>query len=176
MKYDQFVERLDRQLQSLDCDIWRNTQISDSREVALFATRIDWSMVRIPVHLFVDYVDKPVPDDFISFFEEGIAYAKRAFSGDNILKIWGSSFAIINCIACDDASQQTLDFVKKRHLLLRQHLKHWNHGFEFLPVLYMLETQDVHYWKDFDFTGSAVWPFARKFVKDSIIAANDKSF
>ena len=78
MRYEQFVERLDKQLQRLECDIWRHTQISDSREVAIFATRIDWSLVRIPIHLFVDYVHKPSPEDFTAFFADGIAYAKRA--------------------------------------------------------------------------------------------------
>ncbi len=71
----------------------------------------------------------------------------------NSLSAWTR---IITCIVCDQPDPKTVEFVKKRHLLLRQHLKHWNSGFEFLPVLYVLETQEVYYWADFDLTGSAV--------------------
>jgi hypothetical protein len=46
-------------LQSTNCEIWRKPHISESREVALLATRVKRPLIRVPIHLFVDYKDKP---------------------------------------------------------------------------------------------------------------------
>jgi hypothetical protein len=176
LNYDQLIARLDDQLQATKCKIWRKPQISPTREVALFATRISWSMVRVPVHLMIDYESKPTQSDFVTFFEESLDYSKRAFSGSNGPKVWISTFAIIPCLVCDVADPETIRFVSKRQNLWRLKMKHWlqGYGFNFYPVLYCLSTNKTYYWHGFDFAGAAVWPFARKFIEDTIVAATTK--
>lgn len=176
LTYDQFVARLDDHLQAKPCKIWRNSQISPTREVALFATRISWSVVRVPVHMMVDYAENPTPADFIDFFEESLDYSKRAYSGHTGLKVWLSTFAIIPCLVCDKAEPETIRFVSQRQHLWRLLLKHSlrGYGFEFLPVLYCLSTNELYYWTGFDCCGSGVWPFARKFIEETIVASKNK--
>jgi len=171
MEYDELISRLDEQLQSVKCEIWRKVHISPTREVALFATRIKWNLVRVPVHLCVDYMAGPKPDDFDALLEESLAYSKRAFAARAWRRFILSSFAIIPCLVCDIAYPETISFVRNRHRILKFHRKHWFHGLVFYPVLYCLSTNETYYWTGFEYVGSAVWPYARKFIEESIVAA-----
>ena len=129
MDYDQFIIRLDEQLQSTDCEIWRKPHITESREVALLATRVKRPLIRVPIHLFVDYKDRPAADDFAALFIEGLPYAKRAFSrGAGPL----NTYAIIACLVCDTAPDpEIVKYVKGRHLAWRQALKYPLHGLDY---------------------------------------------
>jgi hypothetical protein len=168
MDYDQFIAKLDQQLQNIECTIWRDLEFSPARHVSILATRIMWSIVRVPVHLCVSYTPEPTREDFLTFFEEGLLYSKRAFSGKMGAKVLCSSFAIIPCLVCDVATPETIKFVSKHHFLLPQHLKYWYHGLVFYPVLYCLKSNKMYSWDGYNFVGSAVWPFARTFVAESI--------
>ena len=125
-------------------------------------TRIGFTILRIPVHLLVDYVSEPTPGDFVLLFEEGMDYSKKAFSGGTGLKILSSSFAMVPCIACEDVHPDTIRYVTRRHLLWSYHLKYWWHGFDFFPVLFSLKTREIHYWRGNSLAGVAVYPLSRR--------------
>ena len=168
-KYNYFVQKLDQKLSEQHYKVWRQTHVSADREIALFATRIRWSLVRVPVHICVDYVSEPKKEDFIKLFEDGIAYSKRAYSKGPL--VWVSSFAMVPVIACDMAYQDLIDYVQERHLLWKHHLKNWTHGFHYYPVLVNLSANEVYYWTGYTYTGSAVWPFSRQVIKEAILPA-----
>ncbi len=168
-KYNYFVQKLDQRLEALDFKVWRQTHVSPERELALYATRIRWSIVRIPVHVCVDYVSDPKPDDFVRLFEESIEYSKRAYSKGPLQ--WFSSFAMVPVIASDMAFQDTIEYVQERHLLWKHHLSNWKHGFHFYPVLVNLSANEVFYWTGYTYAGSAIWPFSRQVIKDAVIPA-----
>ncbi len=169
-KYDEFIARLEKQLQSKHCEIWRNPQISATLEPALLATRIEWNIVRIPVHLVVDNVGRPSKDDLVKLFEEGLKFSKLVYSAGEGVPVWLSSFAMIPCIACEDLDPEIISYVNQQHLLLHQAINFWDHGYIYFPVLYSLKTNEIHYWKGFSILGGGVHPLARKFVEENIVA------
>jgi hypothetical protein len=173
MNYDQFIEELDERLQQIKCIIWRKPQFP-SKDVALYATRIEWDILRTPIHLCVDYLHNPKPGDFLEFFEESLMYSKRAFSGTRGIKVWLSVFAIVPCFVCDVADPQTIEFVRKRHFMWRRHLKHLQDGFVFYPVLHCLRTNETYYWEGYRglqiFEG-AMWPATRRFISEAFVPA-----
>lgn len=166
-KYNYFVQKLDQKLSEQDYKVWRQTHVSPERELALFATRIRWSLVRVPVHVLVDYVSEPTKEDFVKLFEDGISYSKRAYSKGPLQ--WVSSFAMVPVIACDMAYQDLIEYVEQRHLLWKHHLKNWSHGFHYYPVLVNLSANEVHYWTGYTYTGSAIWPFSRQVIREAIL-------
>lgn len=168
-KYNYFVQKLDSRLESLDYKVWRQVHISPEREVALFATKIRWSLIRVPVHLCVDYVSEPKKEDFVKLFEESIAYSKRAYSAGPLELI--SSFAMVPVIACDMAFQDLIEYVQERQMLWKHHLFNWRHGFHYYPVLVNLSANEVHYWTGYTYVASAVWPLSRQVIKEAIIPA-----
>lgn len=168
-KYNYFVQKLDQKLVEQDYKVWRQVHVSPERELALFATKIRWSLVRVPVHLCVDYISEPKKEDFVKLFEDGIAYSKRAFSSGPLQ--WFSSFAMVPVIACDMAFDESIEYVEKGHLLWKHHLKNWSHGFHYYPVLVNLSANEVHYWTGYTYTGSAVWPYSRQVIKEAVIPA-----
>ncbi len=168
-EYDQFIARLEKQLQSTHCAIWRNPQISAELEPALLATRIEFNLIRIPVHLVVDYVDRPSKSDLVQLFEKGLKFAKLAYSEGEGIPAWLSSFAMIPCIACEDLDPEIISYVNQQHFLLHQAINFWEHGYIFFPVLYSLKTAELHYWKGYSFIGGGVHPLARKFIEKNIV-------
>jgi hypothetical protein len=170
MDYDQYIAKLDTQLQATGCTLWRDLEFAPDRQVSLLATRMKYSLVRIPVHLCVSYTSAPTPDDFTKFFEDSLLYCKRAFSGTKGAKIWVSSFAIAPCLVCDVALPETIKYVTRFHFNVPMQWKYWYHGLVLYPVLYCLSTNEVYYWTGYNYAGSAVWPFARELIKDSIVA------
>lgn len=179
MDYEQFIENLDQILQSTNCEIWRNVQVG-YRDVSLFATRMHWSVLRVPAHLLVSYEEHPSADDFVEFLEHGFDYASRARSQG--AKRVVSSHAIVLLLVCDKASGELIDWVKRRQISMRRSQWHVKGDsktfagtrFDFCPVIYELSTNETYYWKGFDFCGSALWPRSRRLIKDSVLALSSQ--
>ncbi len=171
MHYDDFIIKLDKQLQESNCHIWRKPLISDSREVALFATQIHWNIVRIPVHLFVDFIAEPKPADFQRFSEEGLEYGKRAYSSELLgLKLLVSSLAIIPCIVCEKALPETISYVTTREAKGGWKVNSLVHGLDIYPVLYCLSNNRTYHWTGKSTMRSAVWPYSRRLVEGTLAA------
>lgn len=174
-KYERFVAHLDEQMQfTNECEIWRKLPISENRTPALVATRMAMSLVRVPIHLLVDYVRTPSESDFTKFFEEALTHARREYIGGTGLKLLSTSFAMVPCIACEEADIDTIMYVTKRQHLWKYHLKCFRHGFDYLPVLYLLDKNEVHYWKGIDIIGGAIHPLARKFVEQLLVPTAER--
>lgn len=170
MHYDDLIIKLDKKFQECECEVWRKPRIGDDREVELFATRIQWNVIRIAVHMFVDYVAEPTPVDFKNLAEEGLAYAKRAYSAEcHGLKLLVSSLAIIPCIVCDRASPNTVSHVTEREKICPPTFR--SHGLDIYPVLHCLSNNRTYHW-----TGqkcrlnNSIWPHARQLVENSLCA------
>jgi hypothetical protein len=170
--YDDFLIKLDHQLQQCNCKVWRKPRISDHREVDIFATRIHWKVARIPVHLFVTYISDPKPDDFTALFQEGLHYGRRAYSSDMMgLKLVMSSLAIVPCIVSDRISAETVHYVTTRQKLPVAGFR--AHGLDYLPVLHHLQDNRTYHWTGKEVQGTITC--ARKFLEDSLLAICDRA-
>jgi len=168
MGYDKFIAELEAQLEKTGCSIWRDLEFPPDWQVPILATRLEFNIIRVPVHMCVSYVSSPTGDDFVKLFEQGLIFSKRAFSEPKDTSLLFSSYAIIPCLACEVASPETIKFVTTYHPFLKEIFKYWDHGLIFYPVLYCLSTNQVYSWSGYNFVGAAVWPYARQLVKDSV--------
>jgi hypothetical protein len=173
MLYNEFVERVDDKLRIREFKIWRDVHISGEREVSIFATDIKnyWMLgARIPVHLLVAYSKNPSPEEFLAFFEQSLAYSRKAYSSALIKRVI-SSLEIVTCLVSETADQKTIEWVNKRHSLWVRTFKHvlrHGSGIDFYPVLHCLESTTTHYWKGWTLEGSAVWPHGRRVIQETV--------
>lgn len=154
-------------MQECGCHIWRKPRVADHRDVELFATKIHWKVVRIPVHMFVHYAAEPSPADFHDLAEVGLKYAKRAYSSQFLgMQLLVSSLAIIPCIVCDKVKAETIAAVTTREKPPR--VRVLSHGLDIYPVLYCLTTNRLYHWSANSPRDNGVWTYSRTLIDSTI--------
>lgn len=167
MDHKQVISKIDDKLVSQNFKVWRNITIEENKDIAIFATKINWLMFRLPCHLFVDYLDSPTIEDFEKFYPFAIDYSKRSFTRG--IKIPFSSLGVVICFLCNNPSQELIEYVEKRNFLWSLKMGIRMHGLDLYPVIVDLESEKTYYWKGYNYVGCAVWGKSRKLINSVII-------
>lgn len=173
MRYNELIDAIDDRLRIREFKVWRDVAISDDREVSIFATEVKFSLVRIPVHIFVAYSENPSPEEFKAFFEQCLVYSRKAYSRG--LKRYFSSIEVVTCIATDKATPELVEWMRHRHYPWKFAFKNMSHGMDFYPALICLDDETCHYWRGWSYIGCALWVHGRRVIQETIEAATGSS-